>query len=91
MGAVTLVFMVLFLVTVFGHNGYMDFKHLQLEKQMQVKKNNQIETENLQLYRTVKRLKHDPKFIENEARQELGMIGKDEVILKFKKEKKKSQ
>jgi len=30
------------------------------------------------------KLKNDPVFIENVARQELGMIGEGEVILKFK-------
>ncbi|MBW2338530.1 MAG: septum formation initiator family protein [Deltaproteobacteria bacterium] len=27
-------------------------------------------------------MKHDPAYIESIARQELGMIGKDEIILK---------
>ena len=30
----------------------------------------------------IDRLKNDPKYIENIARKELGMIGEDEVILK---------
>ena len=38
--------------------------------------------ENLILYSEIERLKNDSKYIENIARQELGMIGKDEVILK---------
>jgi cell division protein FtsB len=34
------------------------------------------------LYNEIERLKNDDKYIENIARQELGMIGKDEMILK---------
>jgi cell division protein FtsB len=33
----------------------------------------------------IDRLKHDPEYIENIARQELGMIGENEVILKPRK------
>jgi cell division protein FtsB len=32
----------------------------------------------------MERLKHDLTYIENVARQQLGFIGKDEVILKLK-------
>ncbi|MBW2177339.1 MAG: septum formation initiator family protein, partial [Deltaproteobacteria bacterium] len=34
------------------------------------------------LYRTIKRLRNDPQYIESVARKELGMIKEDEVILK---------
>ena len=40
---------------------------------------------NLSLYREIDRLKHDPKYIEDVVRRELGLIGKDEVIFKLKK------
>ncbi|MBW1812804.1 MAG: septum formation initiator family protein, partial [Deltaproteobacteria bacterium] len=36
----------------------------------------------------IDRAKNDPAYIEAVARQELGMIGKDEVILKFNKDMK---
>jgi cell division protein FtsB len=35
------------------------------------------------LYREIDRVKNDLKYIENVARQELGMVGKDEVILRM--------
>ncbi len=38
--------------------------------------------ENLSISIEIDRLKHDPEYIENVARKELGMIGEDEVILK---------
>ena len=40
--------------------------------------------DNFSLYHEIDRLKHDPKYIEDVVRQELGFIGKDEVIFKFK-------
>ena len=41
--------------------------------------------DNLSLYREIDRLKHDSKYIEDVVRQELGLIGKDEVVFKLKK------
>ena len=35
------------------------------------------------LYREIDRVKNDLKYIENVARQELGMVGKDEVIFRM--------
>ena len=69
---------------VFSENGYMALRRLEREEQALININEKIAAENLQLYRMVKRLKHDPKYIESVARQELGMTGKDEIILKFK-------
>ena len=49
-----------------------------------VKNNEQLAGENLSLSVEIERLENDPKFIENVARQELGMIAEDELILKPK-------
>ena len=49
------------------------------------KKNEELKTENLSLYREIERLKNDPGYVEDVARKELGVIGKDEVIIKIKK------
>ena len=74
----------LLLMIIFGDNGFLDLKRLGEEKAELIKVANDVEAENLKLYRQVERLKNDPVFIENVARQELGMIHEDEVILKFK-------
>ena len=73
---------VLFFMIVFGDNGLVDLrllksKHVRLEM-----RNVQIAGENVQLHRQIDRLKHDPAYIESIARQELGMIAPDEVIIK---------
>ena len=65
----------------------MAFHRLKQEELAWINENKKIEAENLKLYHKIERLKHDPEYIENVARQELGMTGKDEIIIKFKNKK----
>lgn len=89
-GVAAFFFITLFLVIIFGRNGYVDLRRLDARHQELVEKNQKIESKNKILYRSVQRLKkNDPAYIENLAKQELGMIAEDEVIFKFKKEKQK--
>ena len=74
----------LLLFIVFGDNGLADLHLLKMERDTLIEENRRLSQENLSLYREIDRMKHDPKFIESVARQELGVIGKDEVILKLK-------
>ena len=53
-----------------------------------LKKNHELIQKNLSLYREIERLKNDPEYVENVARNELGVIGKDEVVIKVKKGRK---
>ncbi len=72
----------LILVVIFSDNGLVDLILLRKEKERSAEKNREVIRENLSLYREIDRLKHDPEFIESFARKELGVVGKDEVILK---------
>lgn len=72
------------LVVLFGDNGLFEVRRLQHTHQTLLKNNAQVTQENLQMYRSVDRLQNDPHFIENLARQELGMIRSDELVFKFK-------
>ncbi len=74
----------LLLFIVFSDHGFIDLQRLRKHKKTLIQTNSGITRENLSLYREIERLKNDPKYIEHVARQELGVIGKDEVILKFK-------
>ena len=74
----------LFLVIIFGDNGLVDYHLLKNERDRLTTRNEALSRENLALYREIDRLKNDLKYLENVARQELGMIGKNEVIVKFK-------
>ena len=83
-GVSVLFFFPLLVMIISGDNGFLDLKRLKKEKAEIVEQARDIELENLKLYRKVERLNNDPVYIENVARQELGMIGKDEIILRFK-------
>ena len=80
--AVLLVFSMLLLI-LFGENGLADLNILRTERDRLVQENETLAIENLHLYNQIERLRRDPEFIENVARQELGMIGSNEIILKF--------
>jgi cell division protein FtsB len=75
----------LFFFIIFSEHGLVDLNLLKKEKNVLVEQNEQLSRENLSLSVEIDRLENDPKYIENVARQELGMIGKDEMILKPKK------
>jgi len=77
----------LLLFIAFGENGLADLNLLKTERDGLLKKNEELVQKNLSLYREVERLKNDPKYVEDVARQELGVIGKDEIIFKVKKRK----
>lgn len=74
----------LLLFIVFGDNGALDLYRLRSQHRHLVQTNAALVHENLQMYRTIDRLQNDPTYVENVARQELGMIRADELIFKFK-------
>ena len=69
-----------------GDNGVRDLNAMKLELSTLKAKNEGLQQKNIEMHRKIKRLKEDPEFIENIARQELKMIGKDEVVFKFKED-----
>ena len=79
--AILILFSMLLLI-VFAENGLVDLNFLRRERDRLVEKNESLARDNLVLYNEIERLKNDDKYIENIARQELGMIGKNEIILK---------
>ena len=89
MSIVLLFAMLLFIV--FSDNGLADLYQLKNERDRLIGENGNLTEENLKLYRSIKRLKSDPAYIESIARKELGMIRKDEIIIKpGTRDKKKS-
>ena len=79
--AVFLLFSILFFI-IFSEHGLVDLNMLKKERDQLVEKNEILRNENLILSAEIDRLQHDPKYIESIARQELGMVGQDELILK---------
>ena len=80
---VALVLFNIFLIMVFGDRGLVEVSHLKGERDRLLKDNRELTEKNLSLHREIERLKTDSAYIEHVARQELGMIGRDEVIIRF--------
>lgn len=76
-----LLFSLLFFI-IFSEHGLVDLNMLITERDQLAEKNELLGHENILLSAEIDRLQHDPKYIENIARQELGMVGRDELILK---------
>lgn len=79
-----LLFSLLFFI-IFGEHGFIDLNVLKKERDQLVQKNELLTHKNISLSVEIDRLKHDPQYIENIARQELGMVAEDELILKPQK------
>ena len=77
------------LLIIFGDNGLVDFVFIKGERDSLIEKNEKLNQENLVMYREIDRLKNDPKFVENVVRQELGVIGKNEIVFKTDKKQNK--
>ncbi len=72
----------LFFFIIVSEHGLADLILLKKEQRELVEKNERLIQENFSIGIEIDRLKHDPEYIENVARKELGMIRADEVILK---------
>ena len=84
--AVALLFSFLFVIAL-GDRGAVDLHQLRLRKARLDASNLELREKNRTLYRSIQRLKNDVEFIENIARNELGMVAKDEVVYQFRKKK----
>ncbi|MFW5901885.1 MAG: FtsB family cell division protein [Thermodesulfobacteriota bacterium] len=67
-----------------GDNGLMDLNRKQARLEKIQAENKQIERENQALYRRVNRLKNDPAYLEHVVRQQLHVLGEDQLVFKFK-------
>jgi len=85
--AIVVLFWLLMFI-IFSENGLADLNRLKAERDIILKRNTELIQENLSLSRKIERLKNDPEYVENVARKELGVIGKDEVVIKVKKGRK---
>jgi cell division protein FtsB len=77
-----LLLLALFFFIIVSEHGLADLRFLKKERDRLVEEKKKISRENQAISVEIDRLKHDPAYIESIARQELGMIGEDEIILK---------
>mgnify|MGYP006290061803 FL=1 len=67
-----------------GDNGLMDLNRKQARLEKIQTENKRIERENQALYRRVNRLKNDSAYLEHVVRQQLHVLGEDQLVFKFK-------
>ena len=65
----------------FSDHGFCDLLRLRNQQSRLVEANDRIVEQNYALSVEIDRLKSDPTFIEYVARRELGMVGKDDLIV----------
>lgn len=82
--SMVVLFSFLFLIGL-GDRGAVDLYQLHLTKVRLSRSSLELQKRNQSLYRNIQRLKHDPEYIEDIARTELGMVGKDELVYQFRK------
>ncbi len=76
-----LVFLGFLFVIGWSERGAVDLYQLRIERDRLHETNLELKKKNDALYRAIQRLKHDHDFAESIARRELGMVGKDEVVV----------
>jgi len=70
---------------VFGENGLITLMRLKEEYREVISENEAIKKSNQSLYHEIYLLKEDRYYIEKIAREEMGLVKKDEIILRFEK------
>lgn len=73
-------------LAVFGDKGLLDVWKFRKERQKLAVQKSQLEDENKRLAQEIRLLKTDKQYALTVARQELGMVKKDEVIYMIEKE-----
>ncbi|MDL2329475.1 septum formation initiator family protein [Desulfosarcina sp. OttesenSCG-928-A07] len=72
-------------VILFSDKGLVELSRLKEEEQAIKEKNETVARDNVELYQVIERLQKDPTYIEWVARSELGMIGRDDVVVIFQR------
>jgi cell division protein FtsB len=80
-GLTAVLLLSLLVLIVIGDNGLVELSRLRAQQQALMDENETLARENVNLYRIIDRLKHDLVYIETVARNELGMVGKRDLII----------
>jgi cell division protein FtsB len=68
----------------FGKNGFLNLYRMELERQANVERVQQIARENQALMDEIQRLRSDSRYVEAVARRELGLVGERDLVYRFK-------
>lgn len=80
-------FLLLIAYVVFSPYGLLKHFRLQNEIKTVKKENTLLEQKNKELAAEIERLKNDPDYVEKVAREQYGMIKKNEILFEFKNKK----
>lgn len=83
MFAACFLLLLLFLVILFGEKGFYDYMFLKKQYAEIEKQNNDLEEEGRKTCVIIKRLKTDLDYIEEIARQQIGMVLENEIVYQF--------
>ena len=72
---------ILFFSIIVGDKGISSLQLIKIERHALKSTHAELKRKNLQLFHEIERLKKDPVYIEAVARQELGLIGKKEIVV----------
>jgi len=76
-----MVIVFMFFLIIVGDNGISDLQLIKTERHALLGTHAELKRKNLQLYHEIERLKKDSAYIEAIARQELGLVGKKEIVI----------
>lgn len=82
-GAVLMIGLLGYLI-LYGDGGWRELDAMKQELTDIKEENRQIENDNIRIYRKIDRLKNDPEYLENTARQELKLIRENEIVFTVK-------
>jgi cell division protein FtsB len=68
----------------FGKNGFMNLHQMELERQANVERVQQITRDNQALMDEIQRMRSDGRYMEAVARRELGLVGERDLVYRFK-------
>ena len=71
------------ILLILNPRGLFQWRELQREYLELMRKNQALDQDNRLLYQEITRLRNDPKVIEHLAREELGLVREDELIIYF--------
>ena len=68
---------------IFGEDGFRNIAELKEKRDAIVEENEKIADSNRKIARIINRLTTDRQYVEHIARQELGMVREDEIVIQF--------
>jgi cell division protein FtsB len=86
-GIALIVGVAMILVITFSHRGFYNVLRFRQEWQRLEQDNVRLAAENDRLARSIDRLQHDPEYIQDQIRQELNFVKKNELIFQFPPDK----